>query len=245
MSTASLIRPAATTAGPIGGVELAAAVRAECSGDVLTRDDASFPAAAFGIDPSGAQPEVVVIAARARRCRGDRPAGQPGRPTGGPRSRGRPVRTGGSGRFTDRADRHPTLGPGADRSVEPHGPGRRRGVLAAGPAGRRGVRIHGGERAGSRDRRARRPPRRAAGGGRSRVLARSHPPARGGHPARGPDRSRTHDRPDRLPRAASQAAGVRHGDRDDDRAVPDRSGVFGWDLVRRRRRRPCCATGGL
>ena len=65
MSTASLIRPAATTAGPIGGVELAAAVRAECSGDVLTRDDASFPAAAFGIDPSGAQPEVVVIAARA------------------------------------------------------------------------------------------------------------------------------------------------------------------------------------
>ena len=63
MSTASLTRPAATTAVPISGRELAVAFRAECSGDVLTRDDASFPAAAFGIDPSGAQPEVVVIAA--------------------------------------------------------------------------------------------------------------------------------------------------------------------------------------
>ena len=63
MSTASLIRPAATTAVPISDRELAVAFRAECRGDVLTRDDASFPAAAFGIDPSGAQPEVVVIAA--------------------------------------------------------------------------------------------------------------------------------------------------------------------------------------
>jgi FAD/FMN-containing dehydrogenase len=65
MSTASLIRPTAATAGPIGTGELALAFRAECSGDVLTGDDTSFPAATFGIDPSGTQPEIVVIAADA------------------------------------------------------------------------------------------------------------------------------------------------------------------------------------
>jgi FAD/FMN-containing dehydrogenase len=55
-----------TTQSPLTVNDLVAALRAVVRGDVVTPDDASFPAAAFGVEASAAsRPGVVVIAAHA------------------------------------------------------------------------------------------------------------------------------------------------------------------------------------
>ena len=55
-----------TTTSPLTASDLVAMLRAGVHGDVVTPDDASFPAAAFGFDLSPAgRPELVVIAADA------------------------------------------------------------------------------------------------------------------------------------------------------------------------------------
>src|SRR6478736_2237816 len=66
MNGSSRARPSETdmiTAGPLSTAELAATVRASIHGDVVSPDEPSFAAAAFGV--AGIVPELVVVAADA------------------------------------------------------------------------------------------------------------------------------------------------------------------------------------
>ena len=235
MSTASLIRPAATTAVPISGRELAVAFRAVCSGDVLTRDDASFPAAAFGIDPSGAQPEVVVIAAvagdvaatvRLANRAGRRVVMQAAGGLSGPAAAaGSPIvlivtRLLAKVRI-DPSSRTARVGAGASWRQVQQAAAEFGLTAVSGPVpGTGALGDHRGER------------RVGAGAGFSpdHIHRLEVVTPRGVQIV-----LERHDRPDRLPRAAAPPTGVRSGHLDDDRTDPDRSGVRGRDLVRRRR----------
>jgi FAD/FMN-containing dehydrogenase len=55
-----------TIASPFTTSYLAATLRASIRGDVVTPDDASFPAATFGLTSTDAQPDLAIIAADAR-----------------------------------------------------------------------------------------------------------------------------------------------------------------------------------